>query len=191
MLAPILGVTDRLELSLEIPYMFHNPAGGGAQNGLGDINAVGKYLLYDEGPRLPAFALKGVVKTATGNKSAGLGSGDIDYSFIAVASKCLDRFVLHSMFGYTIMGKDGNSGIRNIFQYGIAADFKAAENLNLVFELAGYQHPDRSVTDNPLYCLLGAILKISDKVTADAGVRLGLTESAAVRDITMGISATL
>ncbi len=108
---PIYGITERIELSVEIQYMFHDPKGEDVldQDGIGDINIVGKFLLIEEGERNPAFTIKAVLKTQTGDAGKGLGSGDKDYSIVAAVSKtiifnctgCLDIHLLAIMISQT------------------------------------------------------------------------------------------
>lgn len=105
---PIYGITERLELSAEIPYLFHEQ-----EDGIGDINVVGKFLMLNETEKFPAFTLKGILKTSSGDADRGLGSGDLDYSIVLVTSKGFGSLTLHGMLGYTFVGDMGRrmSGI--------------------------------------------------------------------------------
>ena len=61
LLVPIYGLTDWWEISLEIPWQLHDPQDEGTHVGIGDINAVSKFLILKEGSRRPSVVLKGVV----------------------------------------------------------------------------------------------------------------------------------
>jgi len=187
---PIYGITERMELSAEIPYLFHDHEGGERVNGIGDINLVGKFLLLDEKEVMPAFALKGVVKTKSGDEEKGLGTGDLDYSVLAVASKGIGNLTLHGMLGYTFVGDNGDENIRNIFLYGLAADYGVTEKFHVVAEIAGNKHPDRRSPDNPLSSLVGVTYKVSEKVILDGGVRYGFNSSVPKWSTTIGVSLT-
>lgn len=63
MLVPIYGLTERLEISVEVPYLIHDLEDG-SEEGIGDVNLVAKYLLVEEGEKNPAFAVKGVPNSA-------------------------------------------------------------------------------------------------------------------------------
>lgn len=173
---PIYGLTERIELSVEVPYLFHNPVEDDSVKGIGDISLVGKFLLLEEKDLRPAFALKGVVKTKSGDERQGLGSGDTDYSIVAVASKGLGAFTLHAMLGHNFVGNNGNENIRNIYLYGIAADYALTDKFHFVAEIVGNKNPDRRITENPASSLLGITYKVSDKVTLDGGVRYGFND---------------
>lgn len=187
---PIYGITERIELSVEIPYLFHNHEGVERMDGIGDINLVGKFLLLEEKESRPTLALKGVVKTKSSDEKKGLGSGDIVYSFVGVVSKNFGTFTLHAMFGYTLVGPSGDDSIRDIYLYGLAADYGVTEKFHVVAEIAGNRHPDRTASEDPLSGLLGFTHQVADKVILDGGVRYGFNDAAPKWNTTFGVSIT-
>ena len=190
LLIPIYGLTDNLELSVEVPYMVHNPDEGSSEDGIGDINLVAKDLLITEGERNPAFTIKGVIKMDNGYEDKGLGSGDKDYSLFAVASKTLGDITLHGMFGYTWVGNKEDSNLRDITLYGIAVDYALTEPLHILAEYSGNRHPDRTENEDPRNALAGISYKVSDRLTLDAAYRWGLSDSSPDWSTTMGASIT-
>lgn len=187
---PIFGVTESLELSIEIPYHTHDIKGGGSEEGTGDINLVAKYLLVEGGKDSPAFTLKGVVKMDSGDSDKGLGSGDKDYSLVAVTSDTVGPLTGHIHFGYTWIGKKMNESLRDITLYGVALDYAASDEFHLLAELNGFQHSDSTAKEDPRTALAGFTYKVSDSLTIDAGYRWGLTESAPKWSSTVGASIT-
>lgn len=185
LLVPIYGITERIELSAEMPYLFHEE-----EDGIGDINLVGKFLMISETDRLPAFALKGVIKPPTGDEDKGLGSGDWDYSIVLVASKGFSRFTFHSMLGYTFVGDNGDENIRDIHLYGFAVDYGLTEKFHIVSEISGNRHPDRTIDKDPLSCLIGFTYQISEKIVLDSGVRYGFNDAVPRWNYTLGVSIT-
>ena len=175
---PIFGVTERIELSAEIPYLLHNHEGKERMDGIGDTNLVGKFVLLEEKESRPALALKGVLKTKSGNEEKGLGSGDIDYSIVGAASKNFGTLTLHVMLGYTLVGADGDDNVRDIYLYGLAADYSVTEKFHVVAEIAGNRHPDRAASEDPLSGLLGFTHQVAAKVILDGGVRYGFNNAA-------------
>lgn len=190
LLVPIYGITERIELSLEIPYLMRNPKEGKSERGIGDINIVGKFLLFGEKDIYPAFTIKGVVKTNSGEEEKGLGSGDWDYSLVAVTSKSLGDFLLHAMLGYTFVGNNGNENIRDIYLYGIAVDYGLTKRFHIVSEIAGNRHPDKEADNDPVSALLGITYAISEKLTLDSGVRYGFNDSVPKWNFLIGMSLT-
>ena len=190
LLVPIYGVTSWCELSLEIPWMLHNPKQETNHAGIGDINLVSKFLVLKEGKKNPAMILKGVVKTDSGNANRSLGSGDFDYSLVTAASKELGPVVLHAMFGYTFVGDNGDSNVHNIFLYGLALDYAVTQKFHLGVELNGKTHPDRNINVHPIEGLVGATYKLSEFVTFDAATRFGFSDSVPQVSTTLGASFT-
>jgi len=190
-LVPIFGFSDEVELSFEIPIMSHDHVGRDGNTGIGDINFVTKYLLIDERDILPAFALKTVVKMATGSVEGGLGSGAIDYGVVAVASKQLGDVLLHAMFGYTFIGKNGDANVRDIVLHGIAAEYAITEHAHLVAEIAGNRHPDRMVDEHPNAALFGAAFTFTEHLMVDASMKLGLNSVALDWNTAFGMTLSL
>lgn len=190
LLVPIYGLTENLELSVEIPYLYRRPASGTSEEGTGDINIVAKYLLVPGGAEHPAFAVKGVVKMDNGDYDKGLGSGDRDYTVIAAASETIGQLTGHAHFGYTLTGKKKNGNLRDITLYGVALDYAASDAFHLLAELNGYRHPDSTVKEDPRTALAGITYKVSENITFDAGYRWGLNDSVPEWGTTVGATIT-
>ena len=191
LLVLIYGLTDNLELSVEVPYLFHNPKAGGSKDGIGDINVAAKYLLVQEGDKNPAFTVKGAVKMDNGDFDKGLGSGDKDYSLFAVASKTIGQVTVHGHLGYTWVGDKKDKNIGDITLYGIALDYTLMESFHILAEINGNRHPDRiTEEDDPRNALAGITYKVSDRFTLDAAYRWGLSDSVPDWSTTIGASIT-
>ncbi len=187
---PIYGLTRRIELSCEIPYMIHHPKEGESHDGFGDVNLVGKFLLFEETAVRPSTVLKGVLKTSSGDKEEGLGSGTTDYSVVAAFSKNFSLLAIHAMLGFTDTEKTTDQDTRDIYLYGIALDYGLTEKWHLVTEFSGNRHPDRQSDDDPKGILLGVTYKVNENVTWDGAVRWGLNDSVPDWNITTGVSLT-
>lgn len=186
---PIYGLTRRIEVSAEIPTMIHHLEEC-SHDGLGDVSLIGKVLLVPEGPRWPALAFKGVVKTPSGDATRELGSGDWDYSVVGVASKSSGEATLHAMAGYTLVGDNGNADIRNIGLFGIAFDYRFTDAWHVVTEVSGNRHPDRTITENPMSALAGVTYAVSPHLTIDGALRVGLNDAVPGWSVTTGASIT-
>lgn len=187
---PIYGINDNLEISFELPYIIHGLEENDLLSGVGDVNLVAKYLLTQEGPKSPAFTLKGVVKLDNGNYDNGFGSGGKDYSFFVVASKTFGKMIINTNLGYTFVGKSKNPDFRDIFLYGLAFDYGLGDNLRIVAELNGNRHPDSREIEDPRNWLVGIIYKFSDKLVFDVASKWGLSKSSPDWSMTTGISLT-
>lgn len=185
LLVPIYGLTEDIELSAEIQYLYHNPDEGSSEDGVGDVNIVAKYLLLPESGGHPALAVKGVVKLDNGDEDKGLGSGEKDYSVYAVASQTVGELTGHLHIGYIWVGGDKDETI-----YGVALDHAMSEQFHVVAEITGSRHPDRKEKENPLTALAGLTYKISDSLTLDAAYRWGLNDASPDWSTTVGASIT-
>ena len=190
LLVPVYGVSRRLELSAEIPYMLHEHEGGERMSGIGDINLVGKFLLLEEKAGRPSLVLKSAVKTKSGDEVKGLGSGALDYNITGAVSKAFGAVTLHGMLGYTFVGANGDDSIRNIALYGLAADCGLTEKFHLAAEIAGNKHPEKAVREDPLFGLLGFSRKVSDMLVLDAGARYSFNKALPKWSTTIGASIT-
>lgn len=189
LLVPIYGITQRTEISLEIPYLFHDFEK--KHNGIGDANIVGKLLIFEEKSNFPAIALKGVIKSKTGDIKKGLGTDNLDYSIIPIASKALGNFTFHAMLGYNFIGKAEGENLRDTYVYGIGLNYKFTQKLNIVTEISGNRHPDIDSDNDPLSALLGFAYKISERAIIDSGIRYGINEESPKWNFLTGLSITL
>lgn len=188
--APIYGLAENLELSIEIPYIFHTAAGVRSE-GLGDINLVGKYvLLWDDYESKSALlTLKGATKLNSGDQKKGLGQGDVEYSLSTVLSKAVnDTITLHSQLGYAIATDKQNPDLRNHYFYGLAADLAVTKPLHVLAELTDSQNPDRTQSHQSL-ALIGFTYEVSKRFTLDVSFKKGL--NAASPDWGAGVGGTL
>jgi len=94
------------------------------------------------------------------------------------------------MFGYTLVGADGDDNVRDIYLYGLAADYSVTEKFHVVAEIAGNRHPDRAASEDPLSGLLGFTHQVAAKVILDGGVRYGFNNAAPKWNTTIGFSIT-
>ncbi|GAB4379380.1 MAG: hypothetical protein Kow0042_28690 [Calditrichia bacterium] len=75
LLVPAYGVSDRLEVSLEIPFILLKERNSNITRGIGDFFIVGKYLLKDEGRIWPSVVSRITWKSWNGDAKKRLGTG--------------------------------------------------------------------------------------------------------------------
>lgn len=185
LLVPIYGITERIELSAEIPCKFLSPKDGKTVGGVGDIALAGKILLLEEKGIMPTLTIKPVLKTPTGDKEREIGTGHLDFGLFAVKSKTLGKLQLHSMLGYTIIGDEADE-----IGYGVGGDYNLMDKIHLVGELTGSVVLNKPAEGHPMNALIGVIYNFSGNLIFDVGLRLGITEASPKLNITAGISVT-
>jgi outer membrane putative beta-barrel porin/alpha-amylase len=187
LLVPIYGVTENAQLAVETPFRFLDPADGASVGGVGDVAIVGKVRLIGETPRLPAFALRGTLKTASGSERHELGTGTWDLGFAVVATKTLAPVTLHAMLGYTIVLTHSDR-FQDVHVFGLAIDWKVVDRWHLVGEIAGNGHPERRAGPDPASGLIGVIHDVTEKIAIDFGLRTGFNDSLPRWTISTGVS---
>lgn len=177
LVGPIYGVTERIELSVEAPFVVHHAKGGATTGGAGDLNLVGKVLLLEEIAPFPSVVVKTVAKLATGDYDRGLGTGDEDYSLVLAASKGVGPVQLHGQFGYTWVGDAKDPRQRDIALYGVAADYAIGDDFHAIGEVYGNQNTDPD-EDDQVNAVVGITHRIGDNLTLDVSAKRGLTHTA-------------
>jgi hypothetical protein len=189
LLTAIYGVTRRIELSLDLPFVVVTPDDEPLAAGAGDVGLVGKLQLFEEREEWPAIALRGSVNTASGSERRGLGAGTWDAGLAAVASRTWEPVTVHAMLGYSVV-LDGGDDRQNVHVFGVAADWRITKALHLAAEVTGSGHPERRAGPDPISGLLGLIYDLSDRLVLDAGVRRGFNDSVPAWTVTAGVTLT-
>jgi outer membrane protein OmpA-like peptidoglycan-associated protein len=124
------GVVDR--------YPFNNR--GWTGDNLGDFSFGVKVNLMSEFRQQPAaVAVRGVVKTPTGDKDAGVSTGKPDYAFDLIVSKETSaRLDLSAFGGYEFRGEpDDVDSASGAFRWGVGVGYPSRSALRGIFELTG------------------------------------------------------
>lgn len=181
-------VWDRLDFGIEIPYLFLNPDDGADEDGFGDMEARLKLRFLDETDSFPAMATTVGIKTTTGDKDKGLGSGEIDVPINLIATKGFDRLTLHANLGYNIIGEPEGEDVSNTVGYGVAGEFAVTEIFCVVGEVVGEIQTEDTDSDNPAEILIGATYELPFGTVLDGGVGFGLTDGSPDYKITAGLT---
>jgi hypothetical protein len=175
LVAPIYGITEDIELSVETPYVTYAQAKGPTASGLGDVNLVAKYVLawdrYDTKDAL--LTLKTYVKLDSGNYDKMLGRGDTEYVVSPVLSKIISETVtVHAQVSYAVAADRQDPDLRNYAFGGVAIDYGPWETLHFVAEYNVNQDPDRGLAVQRLG-QIGLIYVVSPNFVLDATYKQG------------------
>lgn len=115
---------QNLELGFDVPYTFLDPKSGPNENGFGDITVRPEFQFVEETDKIPALSTWAAVKTNTGDKDKGTGTGATDVSFAGNLSKKFQwPLWLHVNLGFTLSGKPEGQDVDNVFFYKTAAEY--------------------------------------------------------------------
>ncbi len=188
---PGFGIANRVEFTLELPFVLDQQEGAGWTEGVGDIRATAKVLLVPEKKFVPAIALQGYFKFNTGNEDEGAGTGEREAGFFAIASKQVGDFLLHGMIGLDFDASGPNQGQSDVI-YGVAVDYEvgkiAGRPFHLVTEVFGDTGFDPAISFGPAIWLLGAVYELSEAWALDCGIGVSLAGSGSDLNTTVGVT---
>lgn len=133
------SATDRLDLSLTIPYVWkrgradltivngrpvpivtRRPGQVTTEDGLGDILAEVDYTLLEDKGLVPDLTPFLEVKFPTADASRGLGTGEFDEKIgVYVTKKVGGQWTTHVDLSYTFVGSPPHTDLRNVFDWSV------------------------------------------------------------------------
>ena len=174
LVVPCYGLTENIQLGVEIPFDIIRPKDDANEEGLGDITLVGKTLIFPEKEKTPSFLLKTAVKLETGDEDKGLGSGDEDVSFIFAATKSLGQNTIHANIGYTFVGNDFDDTLKDLLIYGVALEYFMTDELSLVSEIYVESDDNFNKDSHTINPLIGLTYQATEKIRFDAAFKTGI-----------------
>jgi hypothetical protein len=127
----VYGLTDRQEITFEIPYLSQQ-----GEHGFGDAVVGTKYDFVKETAKLPGIAATFELKLPNASVSRGLGSGAFDYDFRLPVQKTWGRFTALANLGYTIIGQPKDSShVQNVWFASFAQEYQVTEKTKLLSEI--------------------------------------------------------
>lgn len=179
------GVTDTLDVGLNVPYLNVLQDGTATQSGIGDATLLVKWRLYEGGPF--SFALKPQLFFPSGDKNKGLGAGKTGYGVSALGALENDGFTVLGNVGYVYADNDRGL-LKDIWSASVAVLYTVAPNTKLLFDVGTYRNSDSLATQDPSFALLGLIYGVNKKTDLDVGVKKGLNKAEV--DYSVGIGLT-
>lgn len=187
------GILDNFDIGVKVPYIFLDmPEDQKNIDGRGDAEVVTKYRIFEEKKILPAYTFGVALKTHTGNKDRGLGTGKIDWFLNNIFTKSIGKFILHSNIGWTFINKGKpkeDTRPDDVLFYGLAAEYPLIEEkLNLVAEFIVETEFRGNFDENPSEMLFGFNYSINKNIKFDVGAGFGLTKVSPDWKLTSGFT---
>jgi hypothetical protein len=113
------------------------------ESGLGDIVAAATYAFDMGGGSAPALDVTGKIKFGT----AGLGTGENDYSVQVDIYKTFDRITGFGTLGYSVLGSSPSIPLNNVFYGAVGASYKFNDEVSGGLSLYLRQAPSSTSGD--------------------------------------------
>ncbi len=172
-----VGVHDRVDVVLGIPYQWYSAYEDGEHigraDGLSDISLDVKWRFFEQDGW--SMAAKPGISFPTGDEAWGLGNGRATYRMFLIGTKELAQWAFHVNLGY-IRNENKFEDRKNLWHASSAAEVEVVKNLKAVANVGIERNPDASSSTNPAFALGGLIWQINDTFSIDGGVKFGLTK---------------
>lgn len=130
----VYGISDRQELTFEIPYLSLN-----GNHGFGDAVLGTKFQFIKEAERIPGVAGSFEIKLANASQTKGLGTGANEYDLRLRSQKSWGWFTGLINIGYTFVGEPNVDGIRqkrdNVLFTAFAQEFEIDSKTKILSEI--------------------------------------------------------
>jgi hypothetical protein len=208
------SATDRLDLTLTIPYLWEHgrdilaTVGAGSvwtsprlrtrgitqrtqhartEDGLGDILVDGEYVLVEERDVIPEVSPFVGVKFPTADSSTGLGTGEFDETLGVSLSKTFGkRWTASADLLYTFVGSPRHTTLDNFFGWTVGVSYDVTPSLRLATYLDGATAVSRH-DPNPLDLRFQVEYNITGIVALTAGASAGLSHGSGDFGVSAGI----
>jgi hypothetical protein len=143
------GLTDASQLKFEFPLRSADCADRGSHWGVGDLSLGWKHRFREEEEGFAASFYPQLL-TPTGNECLGIGDGQtVFFCPFEIGRHLLDeRLFLYGEAGYAVVLDDARS---NTWKFGLAAEWKATEKLEALFEVGAFTCPMGVDPDEPFF----------------------------------------
>jgi len=179
-----VGVSDSVDLALEVPYLVLDPSTTTNQNahGLGDVELKFKHRVYENEVH-QSFGYQVFTSLPTGDYDQGLGTNNVIVGFKLMDQQGCCNTIFHVSVGYESYAKDLKEmhfSENSVIQFGVAVEHKLTESFWLLSELLGEDRKGLLVGTgpHPYTFMAGFRYDISKSWYADLAARFGLNSDA-------------
>jgi peptidoglycan-associated lipoprotein len=129
------GITDRIQLSLQVPYTWYEADGANFDgNGIDDISFGLSYRFLDESGWRPALSVLGYAVAPTAERKEGLGTNEWSLGGALTASKTIvGPLSAFATAGYQYNGR-GSAKVEDQFISGLGLEYVITPHISVVTE---------------------------------------------------------
>ncbi|MBN1664303.1 MAG: transporter [Deltaproteobacteria bacterium] len=174
-----VGVLEMMDVVMGVPYVWYFVDENGVRvekaNGLSDISFDVKWCLFEKDGWV--LALKPGVSLPSGDEDNGLGAGRADWRIFFIGTKEFEPAALHVNVG-CLRNENKTDERLNLWHASLAAEVEVVRRLKLMANICVERSPEKGSDNHPSFALGGISYDVSERVTIDAGVKIGLTDPA-------------
>lgn len=141
--------------------------------GIGDLVLGVRQRLREE-DRLPSFAVQVAMKLPTADEDQGLGTGELDASFAAIASKAVESLSVTGYYQVDVLG-DPAGGTALAHGLALAGGHPVADRVGAFAEVAAIFVPEQDV--DQLFTTFGATYAASPSLIFDLAFVVGFEDA--------------
>ena len=172
-----VGLHDRVDLVLGVPYQWFSTYEDGERtgraDGLSDISLDLKWRFFEQDGW--SLAAKPGISFPAGDDDRGLGNGRTTYRMFLIGTKELAPWAFHVNLGY-IRNENKVEDRKNLWHASAAAEVEVVKDLKAVANVGIERNADATSGTHPAFALGGLICQISDKFSIDGGIKFGITK---------------
>lgn len=144
------GLLENDQWKVEVPVRFFDHENQEERWGMGDVLLGWKYRFLSEDNSGFMASIYPQFLAPTGNKALGLGDGRTELLLPIEVGKHLfdDKLFVYAEFGYNVVFAQADG---HAWKYGVAAEWKATERLEWLFEVGGFALVNDGQADNPFF----------------------------------------
>lgn len=181
------AASSRVLLEADIDAVISQKMTGQSRmTGFGDCEFGIQIVLLHENDTSPGIALAYYIKAPTASSSKGLGTGMVDYNFIALVSKTLNKTTLDFNAIYLLAGRTSGDGHASSGQGAFALTQALTKRVGVQGEVSGVSRNDEQ--SGAMLGLAVATYQVNERLVLDAGVRFGLTHGAPSNGFVAGLT---
>lgn len=173
-----VGLFDAVDAIVQLPYAWYSMKENdnfiGREDGILDFTFDVKWRLFEKDGW--SLAIKPGVSFPTGDDDRGLGVGHMSYRFFLIGTREWGPCAVHVNAGYA-RSENAFEANKDLWHASAAFEVKIMESLKLMANAGIERNPDPKSENHPAFVLGGVSYDVSEKMTLDAGVKYGLSDT--------------
>jgi len=179
------GVTDDLDIAINVPWLSVSPGGEPSERGVGDTTVLAKWRFFDNGKGW-SLGLRPEITLPSGSESKGLGNGRATGALTLISTYESGPWIWLANAGLAY--NDNQAGNRKqLWAVSTAVQF----NINAQWTLAADVGASRAAevgASAEKFGLLGAIYHVNDDFDVDLGWRRSLNSDPTANTLGVGLA---